>query len=129
MAPAADLLAFPDLGAVFFALAGAFCLLTRPDFVFLRTVGVSVTAGACISVSHCKTITIVASYWSLSLSGLGRGPSFGGSVGFGLSRRGLLCRSCLLRLSGNSLWFGSSFSLGGLRFRLLGGLLLLSSLA
>lgn len=26
--------------------AGAFCLVTRPDLVFLRTVGVSVTAGA-----------------------------------------------------------------------------------
>lgn len=30
----------------FFVADGAFCLLTRPDLVFFRTVGVSVTAGA-----------------------------------------------------------------------------------
>jgi len=34
------------VGAALVSLAGAFVLVTRPDLVFLRTFGVSTTAGA-----------------------------------------------------------------------------------
>lgn len=37
---------FAFFAGAFLVVAVVFCLLTRPDFVFLRTVGVSVTAGA-----------------------------------------------------------------------------------
>lgn len=43
---AAAFLGAAFLGAAFFVPEVVFCLLTRPDFVFLRTVGASVTAGA-----------------------------------------------------------------------------------